>query len=282
MSKNLSCVQGHQWELAAAPASRHLACPTCGAAPSLESLGAPAAVAAAVYRLRDELQQAAAANLAGLILFGGLARGRFRPGHSDVNLVVLLRDASASALSAIAPALRRAWRAAGVEPFLLTPQEVRLAADVFATKFLDIQDNHIVLAGENPFAGLEVSREHLRLRIEQELRNTLLRLRRRFVGVAEDPAALTAVLAEVARPLALQLLSLLHLAGKAIPAEDRSAAIFEAAAGAFDLDRPALTQLAALRQDLNAAADPRSLCEGIFASIGRVIDAAVRLKEASS
>ena len=38
--------------------------------------GAPAAVAAALDRLKDELTAAAGSNLAGLILYGGLARTR--------------------------------------------------------------------------------------------------------------------------------------------------------------------------------------------------------------
>src|SRR5882724_5145092 len=76
----------------------------------------PPAVAAALDRLKEELGRAAGTNLAGLILYGGLARGRYRPGKSDVNVVVLLRDASAATLTAIAPALRTARRAANVVP----------------------------------------------------------------------------------------------------------------------------------------------------------------------
>ena len=48
--------------------------------------------------------------LAGLLVYGGLARGRYRPGKSDVNVVVVLREAGAAALAAIAPALRTAGR----------------------------------------------------------------------------------------------------------------------------------------------------------------------------
>lgn len=51
--------------------------------------GAPASVTAALDRLYDELSRAAAENFAGLILYGGLARGQFRPGKSDVNVVVI-------------------------------------------------------------------------------------------------------------------------------------------------------------------------------------------------
>ena len=79
--------------------------------PSLEGLGAPAGVVAAIGRLHEELAGAAGANLAGLILSGGLARGRYRPGRSDVNVVVLLHDATAASLAPLAPPLQAAWRA---------------------------------------------------------------------------------------------------------------------------------------------------------------------------
>src|SRR5262245_60889076 len=91
----------------------------------------PANVAAALKRMRDDLASAAGANLAGLILYGGLARGRYRAGKSDVNVIVLLHDVSAGALAAVAPALRAAWRAAAVEPMVLTPSEVPAVAVAF-------------------------------------------------------------------------------------------------------------------------------------------------------
>src|SRR6202521_4117339 len=100
----------------------------------------PAVVAGVLTRLKDDLVRSAGANLAGLILYGGLSRGRYRPGKSDVNVVVLLRDASPASLAAIAPALRVARRSANVVPLILTPAEVRPAALVFPTKFLDIKD----------------------------------------------------------------------------------------------------------------------------------------------
>src|SRR5580693_1149298 len=108
--------------------------------------GAPGEITAAIDKLTDALSRAAGPNLAGLILYGGLARGRFRPGNSDVNVVVLLHDASFSALIEIAPALQAARRSAGVEPMILTLREVSEAADVFPTKFLDIKRYHVVLA----------------------------------------------------------------------------------------------------------------------------------------
>src|SRR5271157_4522235 len=176
--------------------------------PSLEGFGAPAQVVAAIDRLREELAGAAGANLAGLILYGGLARGRYRPGRSDVNLVVLLHDATAASLAPLAPPLQAAWRAVRVQPMVLTPAEVRRAADAFPTKFLDIKEHHIVLAGDDPFVGLEVERAAVQVRVEQELRNLALRLRRRYLATAGEPAELMPILLDAARPLALALAAL--------------------------------------------------------------------------
>jgi hypothetical protein len=244
----------------------------------LESRGVPAEVAAALNRLRDELLRAAGTNLAGLLLYGGLARGRYRPGKSDVNVVVLLRDVSARSLAAIAPALRAAWRAVRVEPFLLTPDEVRLAADVFPDKFLDIKEHHLVLTGEDPFAQLEIAPEHLRLRVEQALRNLALRFRRRYLVIGDDPAALTLTLADLARPFALELGALLRLAGKEAPAEDRTAALFEAAAQAFELDREALLRLADLRAGTRPGEGVSELAARVLESMRRAADVADQLK----
>jgi hypothetical protein len=243
--------------------------------------GVPAGVHASLSRLQQQLVQAAGKNLAGLILYGGLARGRYRPGRSDVNVVVLLHEVSAAELAAIAPALRAARRAAGVVPMILSPDEVRSAAVVFPTKFLDIQEHHIVLYGADPFAGLEVPREQVRLRIVQELRNLALRLRSRLLTSFDDHELQLTVLVRLARPLAVGLAALLRLAGKRMPEVDRTAAIFQAGADAFGVDRDALAQLAQLREG-QAVGDLVQLFARLLPVLAQLIDCAERMKEGSS
>jgi predicted nucleotidyltransferase len=245
----------------------------------LEKLGIPNRVAAALGKLRDDLKEAGGINLLGIILYGGLARGRYNPARSDINIVVLLRDVSVDTLRAVAPTLISAWRALRVEPLLLTPEEIGSVAAAFPTKFLDIKKHHVVLAGEDPFIALEVPREHVRLRIEQELRNLGLRLRRRFLAIAENPGEQARALAEAARPLALELAALLSFAGKEVPAEDRTAAILESAATAFGLDREALGQLAALRQLPQILVDALALFGRILPTITRAAEVVAKMKE---
>jgi len=246
---------------------------------SIETLAAPPDVQARLKQLCGELGQSLGPKLAGVLLYGGVARGRYRPEASDVNLLILLTDVSAETLAAAAGPLRAAWRAVRVEPLVTTPDEIRQVAAVFPTKILDIQDRHIVLHGKDPLAGLSIEKHHLRLRTEQELRNLALRLRRRYFAAFDDSTDLALALRRVARGLAVQLSMLLRLAGKPVPAEDRTADIFAAAATAFGLDAEALARLAALRQSTEPPADDvAATYNRVMATVGRAADFAGQMK----
>lgn len=241
---------------------------------SIQGLQAPVAVATALGHVVGELRAAAGANLVALVLYGGLARGRHRGPRSNVDLAVVLEDAGPERIAEIAPVLLAAWRAAHVDAWILARDEIPRVAEVFPTKLLDIREHHLVLDGEDVFAGLELDRRLLRLRVEQELTNLSLRLRRSLVTLAADPASIAALLATTARPLAIQLTALLRLAGRTVPEEDRSAAIFAVAAGAFGLDAEALEALANVRQGTHGVDD-------VAALLGRVQVAATKAAEAA-
>ncbi|MGA9771104.1 MAG: nucleotidyltransferase domain-containing protein [Blastocatellia bacterium] len=245
---------------------------------SLEGLDAPAEIRARIAELCEELVAAAGANLRGLILYGGLARGRYRPGKSDINLIVLISDASTESLAAIAPALRAGWRAVRVEPFIIKASEVARLAETFPTKLLDIQTHHLVLMGENPFIGIDVSRRLIRLRIEQSLTNLALRLRRRYISIFDDPRALALTLEEQAVPLKVELAALLQLAGKDEPSESTSAAVLESAAKEFGLDREALLLMAALRRDATPPEDLPALYNRALATISHAAEIVSRME----
>ena len=164
-------------------------------------------------------------------------------------------------------------------PMILTPAEVCSAAVVFPTKFLDIQDHHVVLYGDDPFVGLMVPRESIRLRIVQQLRNLTLRLRLHYCNGFDDRDLLMTTLMNLARPLAVELSALLRLAGREVPAEDRTAAIFQMAATSFAADSAVLARLAALRHGEPITDDLQSLFSQLLAALDRFTDCAERLKE---
>jgi predicted nucleotidyltransferase len=200
----------------------------------LIGLGLAEAKAEALSKLCEVLVEKAAGGVTGLVLYGSAARGRYVPGSSDINLAIILRDGAPTTLQALAGPLREAYRTLRVEPFLLTADEVKHGADVFPTKFHDIAQHHVALYGVSPFSGLTVSRAHLRLRLEQELRNLSLRLRRRYVALVEEPETLARAISELVPGFAIELTGLLQLLGKPAPASDVPDDVLAAAAAAFD------------------------------------------------
>jgi hypothetical protein len=248
----------------------------------------PSQIAEPLARYVRQLTDTLGDRLVSLVLYGGLARGRYRPGVSDVNLALVLRDVTAAALQDAAPILRAAWREIRVEPLILAASEVPGAARAFSTKMLDIQKHHIVLAGQDIFHGLRVDPEEVRFRTEQELRNLAMRLRRRFVAVYDDPISLAEILFESAVALRANLLAMLDLAGEPPPADETSAQVFLAAGPRFGLDAGALDRLAEFRAIRNADGQgPPAAPEDIVGLYGRIMvvadaaaDAAASLKAA--
>ena len=95
----------------------------------------------------------------------------------------------------------------------------------------------------------------------------------------DDRNLQAATLADLARPLAVELTALLRLAGKEVPREDRSAVVFQAGASAFGVDGDALARLAALRQGEPVGDDLPSLFGRVFTTLNKLIDIAEKLKE---
>jgi predicted nucleotidyltransferase len=248
-------------------------------AKDIRHLGLPESVSTSLEKLKNDLILAGGSNIAGLLLYGGIARGRYVSGRSDVNLLILLNDTSLEALDAVAPILSAAWRQLRVEPLLLSPHEVAVAAEAFPTKFLDIKNYHLVLHGEAPFASLEVPQERVRVRVGQELQNLSLRLRRRFISISENEGELTLALSEIARPLAVQLGALLAVNGNEVPDEDRTATIFSLAATQFGFDSQTLSRLAALRQQTNAEVDAKTLYGDVLATLEQIVSRVNQWKE---
>jgi predicted nucleotidyltransferase len=239
----------------------------------LVRLPLPEPVRAALARLVDGLLRAEAVRT--VAVYGGVARGRFVAGRSDVNLLIVLRRGDRSALQEVCAPLRDVV-GVQVEPMLVTADELPRLALVFPVKFQDICAHHVVLGGDPaPLATLQVPTTHARLRVEQELRNLGLRARRRFVELHGQAPALQQHLATLVRPFAIELASLLALDGRQAPSEDRTAAVFAAAAAAYALDAPVLHALAELRQT-GVSGDPEQLYARLLGEVDRAAAAAAR------
>jgi predicted nucleotidyltransferase len=201
----------------------------------------PAAVRGQLDDLRRSLVHVLGDDLVGLLVYGSAARDEYREGRSDVDLMVVLREAPRAKLEAIANALQLARYAARIEAMVLTLAEIPRAADVFPLLYDDIRSAHILLAGQDPFADLQISDRHRRLRIEQELREAQIRLRRAVVDAQGSPEMLGGAVFRKLRQIRGALRALFALRG--VPVADDLQSVLEQAGKTYGVDVTPLFQV---------------------------------------
>ena len=81
-------------------------------------------------------------------------------------------------------------------PLLLTPDLLRDYVDVFPLEISDIQENHRMLHGQDPFEGLAANRSSLKQVLEHELQGKLLQLKTRFMLTQGKEKALRGLMTE--------------------------------------------------------------------------------------
>jgi predicted nucleotidyltransferase len=206
------------------------------------------------------------------VLYGSGARGEFRPGSSDVNLLLVcdsLRPESLRSLSAALDGLRRQRQP---PPLLVERAEWARAADVFPIEVTDMQLAHEILRGTDPVSGMQVDRGDLRRALEQELRGKLLRLRQAFALQSSDPAALGGIAAQSVTSVAALFRVALALHGRPVPLATPEC--LAAAGAAMAVPTGPVAELWQIRR-AEAAVCPPAQFEGYLAAVAaavRVID----------
>jgi predicted nucleotidyltransferase len=198
--------------------------------------------------LAASLGEAPTGSLVSLVVHGSAVRGGFDAATSDVDLVVVLKDGSRETLAKLSEPLQLARAAARIEAMILTERELSGAADVFPLLYRGIKRRNVVLFGADVFGALTIEPRHLRLRIEQELREAQIRLRRVFVDGVFVGEQLGRAVDRKVKQLRSPLRALLELCG--VQADDTIDAVLAASATEWKVDT---TVLRAPRTDPAAA-----------------------------
>ena len=131
--------------------------------------------------LVSRLKKAAENNLLCVILYGSAATEEFHPGHSDLNVLCIMRELGKEELSKLHAASTWWAKKGHPAPLFFTLNELHHSADIFAIELLDIKAARRILYGEDVIASLHVPMDLHRVHVERELRNNTLRLRQRYV-----------------------------------------------------------------------------------------------------
>ncbi|GAH61233.1 unnamed protein product, partial [marine sediment metagenome] len=111
--------------------------------------------------------------------------------------------------------------------------EIERSADCFPLLYGDIARTSVTIVGTNPFTALSISHEHIRLRVEQELREIRIRMRRVATDMAGKPHFGGAVEHKV-KQLRSPLWALLTLRGESV--DDHLEPVLVGATKAYGID----------------------------------------------
>src|SRR5271166_6767179 len=150
-----------------------------------------------LQELVSRIHYASGDNLVSVVLYGSAARDDYHEQYSDVNVMVVLRHMKPSVFPALTGVLT--WWSQEEKlrpPTIMTLEELRESADVFAIEMLDIQAAHKTLYGDDVVSGIEVPMNLHRVEVEHDLRTTLLRLRNHLLLTNDGDEELKLVMAK--------------------------------------------------------------------------------------
>src|SRR6266567_2514307 len=189
-----------------------------------------------VEQFAAEVARALGARLVALLLYGSWARGTHVPDRSDVNTLLICDTVDDALFATLAPAMRAWTRAGHPAPLILTEREWRESADAFPIEYEDMRDAHRLLAGRDPWPGIQVDRGQLRRQLEHELMGKLVRLRQAYAALHEDPKQVARVVVGSAGGFFTMLRAVLRLAGRPVPASSAELVRSAAALAGFPAD----------------------------------------------
>ena len=227
------------------------------------------------------LQKAAGANLESVILYGSAASGDFHPEYSDVNLLCILRELSYVSLEAVAPAIEWWSRQKHRAPLLMSHEELKRSADVFAIELMDIQQHHRVLLGEDVLKSLQIPTHLHHAQLEYELREKLILLRQRLLLAAGNRNATWDVLLRALPTFATLFRHTLIAQGDAAPDNKREAVKKLAARLGFDAS--VFEQALDIREHKldPKKLDVRNIASGYLAAVEQVTVAVDRMLDSA-
>ncbi len=222
-----------------------------------------------LQELVTRLHQACGENLVSIVLYGSAARDDFHEEFSDVNVLVVLQHLEPGSFAAISAVLH--WWSHEEKlrpPMIMTLEELRESADVFAIELLDIQRSHKTLFGEDMVTAIAVPMNLHRIEVEHELRTTLLRLRHHLLLSPDNQDELRAVLAKSITSVLTLFRHALIALGQNPPQEKTR--LLEDAAQVFGFEAQPLHAILALRNQGPHSENVHELYHAYMSAIQRV------------
>jgi len=177
----------------------------------------PREIAGDVHNYIVHLHEEFGSNLISVTGFGCSVTGEYVHWKSDVNLLIILRYASAEQLAKAANVTQRWLRRLPLDPVILTPADLERSRDVIPVELVDWHHRHQALYGPDPLAEIDINGQTLRVELEYSFRKKLARLRSHYLRVSNNERDLTQLLTGSIESFLSQMTCMLFLHGKTPP-----------------------------------------------------------------
>jgi len=222
--------------------------------------------------LVERLKQTYGDTLVSVVLYGSAAASDHHKKHSDLNVICALQQVGMDELRKGQKTIEWWTKQKQPAPLLLSVEELRGYDEVFPIEYLDIQQSHRVLYGEDPIATIQVDRTNHRRQLEHELSSNLLRLRQRYLVLHPKEKDVIRLMIDSIASFATAARHALLIAG--VDAPSRKKEIFDAAAARFGLDAAPFHTVLKIREGIEKLASQQ-----VHALFARYVEQIAKLEE---
>ncbi len=182
-----------------------------------------------------------------VILYGSAVRDDYRPGQSDLNFLVLVKELAPEQLIAAGKYWKR-WRKQNISlPLFMRPEMITTALDSYPLEFMAMKAAYKISFGSDPLAEIEFAREDVRLQCERELRGKILHLRAGLVDSEGKKDRMAALIRQSLPAMLAIFQGLLFLAGRKPGVWGND--LLAVGRDAFDLDDALFHELLRIRME---------------------------------
>jgi predicted nucleotidyltransferase len=155
-------------------------------------------------------------------IYGSVITSDFRPKQSDINSMILFKSLPFSVMRQLRPLVKEGLKMRIIAPLCLSVRTFTRSADTFPLEFIEIKDKHICVYGERDHvADLVIPQEHLRVKIEEQIKGKLIRLRQIYMEQGDAPKKLLPYACEALGQLFPVFRNMLRFQGVAQPPIDK-------------------------------------------------------------
>jgi len=159
--------------------------------------------------------------------YGSVTGPEYDRKRSDINIAVVLKDASAENLKPVLRTVRGGLKKNITVPLFLTPSYIGMSMDTFPIEFMEMKDTRCVLFGEDILEDINTGKEDIRRECEYQIKGKLLALRQVYLEQALKPHALEKLIKRSLRSLFPVFRNILRIKNGKTPSPERAEVLCE-------------------------------------------------------